>query len=133
MKALVHHEYGTAEVLHLASVERPEIRDHEVLIRVAAASVHVARRLLGPLAAELKEGSKVCCTPAASGLYGVHLEIGTDLHVPQQERPLIETLAAQPRGDLVVALAGVARPAGWDDVGEGVPPTAGDGQDAVAL
>ena len=56
-KALANHESGTAEVLHLASVERPEIRDHEVLIRVAAASVQGARRLLGPLAAESNERS----------------------------------------------------------------------------
>ena len=45
-KALANHESGTAEVLHLASVERPEIRDHEVLIRAAAASVHTGAALL---------------------------------------------------------------------------------------
>jgi NADPH:quinone reductase-like Zn-dependent oxidoreductase len=46
MRAIVQHEYGSAEVLRLAQVEPPEIRDHEVLIRVAAASVHAGDALL---------------------------------------------------------------------------------------
>jgi hypothetical protein len=35
-------------------------------------------------------------------------QAGLDLGVPHQEGPLVELLAAQPAGDLVVALAGVA-------------------------
>jgi NADPH:quinone reductase-like Zn-dependent oxidoreductase len=41
MKAIVQREYGGADVLELAEVDKPDIRDNEVLLRVRAASVHV--------------------------------------------------------------------------------------------
>src|SRR5688572_18813882 len=47
-------------------------------------------------------------------------ERGPDLDVAHQEGALVEPLAPQPAGDLVVALAGVAGPAGGRDVVEGV-------------
>ena len=40
MKAIVQHEYGGADVLELAEVDKPDFRDDEVLVRVCAASVH---------------------------------------------------------------------------------------------
>jgi NADPH:quinone reductase-like Zn-dependent oxidoreductase len=46
MRAIVQHASGTAEVLHLEEVDPPDIRDDEVLIRVAAASLHSGDALL---------------------------------------------------------------------------------------
>ena len=42
MRAIVQHSYGTADALHLADIARPSIADHDVLIRVRAASVNHA-------------------------------------------------------------------------------------------
>ncbi|TFC17418.1 NAD(P)-dependent alcohol dehydrogenase [Cryobacterium algoritolerans] len=42
MRAIVHHAYGTADVLHLEHIERPAITPDEVLIRVRAAGVNHA-------------------------------------------------------------------------------------------
>ena len=39
MKAIVHETYGSADVLQLKDVDRPEIADDEVLVRVRAAGV----------------------------------------------------------------------------------------------
>ena len=39
MKAIVHEEYGTTEVLELRDIERPEVGPNEVLVRVHAAGV----------------------------------------------------------------------------------------------
>ena len=39
MKAIVHDVYGPADVLELRDVDRPEIADDEVLVRVHAAGV----------------------------------------------------------------------------------------------
>lgn len=41
MKAIVQDKYGSAEVLDARDIEKPEIGDNEVLLRVHAASVHV--------------------------------------------------------------------------------------------
>ena len=41
MKAVVRHEYGPPDVLNVEEVETPTPRDHEVLIRVHAASVNL--------------------------------------------------------------------------------------------
>jgi len=46
MKAIVQREYGDTDVLELAEVDKPEIRDDEVLVRVRAASVHAGDVLL---------------------------------------------------------------------------------------
>jgi NADPH:quinone reductase-like Zn-dependent oxidoreductase len=40
MKAVVYHEYGSPEVLHLTELAKPTPRDDEVLIKVRAASVN---------------------------------------------------------------------------------------------
>ena len=39
MKAIVHDVYGPADVLELKDIDRPEIGDDEVLVRVRAAGV----------------------------------------------------------------------------------------------
>ncbi len=58
---------------------------------------------------------------------------GEHLDMAQQERALVEALAAQPAGDLVVALARVARAARGHHVQQGVAATARDRQHAVLL
>ena len=40
MKAIVYHEYGSADVLKLEEIEKPVPKDDEVLIKVRAASVN---------------------------------------------------------------------------------------------
>lgn len=39
MKAIVHHRYGTPDVLELIDIDKPDIADDEVLVRVHAAGV----------------------------------------------------------------------------------------------
>ena len=41
MQAVVQDAYGTPDVLRVAEIDRPEIADDEVLIRVRAAGVHI--------------------------------------------------------------------------------------------
>jgi NADPH:quinone reductase-like Zn-dependent oxidoreductase len=40
MKAMVYHEYGSPDVLELQEIEKPVVKDGEVLVRVHAASVN---------------------------------------------------------------------------------------------
>lgn len=40
MKAIVYTEYGTAEVLRLAEIDRPVPQDHQVLVKVRAAAAN---------------------------------------------------------------------------------------------
>ena len=42
MRAIVQDQYGTADVLRLQDIDRPEIGDNEVLVRVRAAGVNPA-------------------------------------------------------------------------------------------
>ena len=46
MKAIVQDRYGSAEVLQAQEIEKPEIGDDEVLVRVHAASIHVGDWIL---------------------------------------------------------------------------------------
>jgi NADPH:quinone reductase-like Zn-dependent oxidoreductase len=46
MKALVYRRYGGPDVLELADVPQPQPREHQVLVRVRAASVNAADRVL---------------------------------------------------------------------------------------
>jgi NADPH:quinone reductase-like Zn-dependent oxidoreductase len=41
MQAIVQDRYGSAEVLESRVIEKPQIGDSEVLVRVHAASIHV--------------------------------------------------------------------------------------------
>jgi NADPH:quinone reductase-like Zn-dependent oxidoreductase len=41
MQAIVQDRYGSAEVLETQDIDRPEIADDEVLVRVHAASIHI--------------------------------------------------------------------------------------------
>ena len=41
MQAVVQDTYGSADVLRLAQIPRPEIADNELLVRVRAAGVHI--------------------------------------------------------------------------------------------
>src|SRR5919112_1835686 len=42
MQAIVQDKYGSGESLELKEIERPEISEHEVLVRVRAAGVNPA-------------------------------------------------------------------------------------------
>ena len=46
MKAMVQDKYGSAEVLKARDIEKPQIRNDEILVRVHAASVHVGDWIL---------------------------------------------------------------------------------------
>ena len=44
MKAIVHHEYGSPDVLKLVEVDTPAPTDDEVLVRIHAASINGSDR-----------------------------------------------------------------------------------------
>ena len=46
MQAIVQDRYGSADVLELRNMDRPEIGDAEVLVRVHASSVHIGDSIL---------------------------------------------------------------------------------------
>ncbi len=46
MKAIVQDRYGSAEVLEARDIDKPQIGDNEVLVRVHAASIHVGDWIL---------------------------------------------------------------------------------------
>jgi NADPH:quinone reductase-like Zn-dependent oxidoreductase len=46
MQAIVQDRYGSADVLEARDIEKPQIRDTEVLVRVHAASIHVGDWIL---------------------------------------------------------------------------------------
>jgi NADPH:quinone reductase-like Zn-dependent oxidoreductase len=46
MRAIIQDRYGSAEVLATQDIDRPEIADDEVLVRVHAASIHVGDWIL---------------------------------------------------------------------------------------
>ena len=41
MKAMTQAQYGSPDVLHLQEVQKPEVGDDDVLLRVHAAGVHI--------------------------------------------------------------------------------------------
>jgi NADPH:quinone reductase-like Zn-dependent oxidoreductase len=58
MKAIVHHEYGSPDVLELVDVDKPVPSDEEVLVRVHASSVNPAEwhAVTGLLVARTRAG-----------------------------------------------------------------------------
>jgi NADPH:quinone reductase-like Zn-dependent oxidoreductase len=42
LKAIVYHRYGSPDVLELAEIDKPVVRDGEVLVRVCAAALNPA-------------------------------------------------------------------------------------------
>ena len=59
MKAIVQDRYGSAEVLEAQEIDKPEIGDNEVLVRVHAASIHLGDWILmtgSPLIMRLATG-----------------------------------------------------------------------------
>ncbi len=42
MRAIVRHEYGSPDVLELEEIEEPKVGDHDVLVKVHAASVNAS-------------------------------------------------------------------------------------------
>jgi NADPH:quinone reductase-like Zn-dependent oxidoreductase len=40
MKAIVYHEYGSLDVLELKDIDKPLVKDNDVLVRVHAASIN---------------------------------------------------------------------------------------------
>jgi hypothetical protein len=43
MRAIVQDKYGSPEILHLRDIEKPAVRDNDVLIRVHAAGFEFTR------------------------------------------------------------------------------------------
>jgi NADPH:quinone reductase-like Zn-dependent oxidoreductase len=43
MKAIVYQEYGSSDVVELKDIDKPLVKDNEVLVRVHAASVNRLR------------------------------------------------------------------------------------------
>jgi NADPH:quinone reductase-like Zn-dependent oxidoreductase len=41
MKAILQHTYGSPDVLELRDINRPAVKDDEVLVRVRAAAVNI--------------------------------------------------------------------------------------------
>jgi NADPH:quinone reductase-like Zn-dependent oxidoreductase len=58
MKAIVQRGYGSPDLLELRDLPRPELEDHQVLVRVHASSVNPADwyRVMGPVFARVGEG-----------------------------------------------------------------------------
>ena len=61
MKAIVYHNYGSPDVLKYEEIEKPTAGDHDVLIKVRAASVN-------PLDWRLMRGKPVFVRLAIGGL-----------------------------------------------------------------
>lgn len=46
MKAIVQHSYGSADVLELQELDKPSIKDDQVLVKVEAAAIHIGDLML---------------------------------------------------------------------------------------
>jgi NADPH:quinone reductase-like Zn-dependent oxidoreductase len=82
MKAIVHERYGRPEVLKLRDVEKPLIKDDQVLVRVHASSVNPVEwyGVTGPYFARLGNGlRKPKSTAVGSDLAGRVEAVGRDV------------------------------------------------------
>lgn len=82
MKAVVHERYGRPDVLELRDVDRPAIEDHQVLVRVHAASVNPVEwyGVTGPLFGRMGNGwRKPKNTSVGADLAGRVEAVGRDV------------------------------------------------------
>src|ERR1700712_2341194 len=81
MQAVVRDRYGSSEVLRLASIARPRVADHEVLVRVHAAALDrgVWHLMTGkPYLLRLAFGIRSARNPVAGGdLAGTVVQVGS--------------------------------------------------------
>jgi len=93
MKAMVQDTYGTAEVMELRNIDKPEIGDNEVLIRIRAAGVnpadwaimsglpYVARPVYGLRKPKISvRGTDVAGTVEAVGTSITRFRVGDDVY-----------------------------------------------------
>jgi NADPH:quinone reductase-like Zn-dependent oxidoreductase len=85
MKAIVQDRYGSAEVLEARDIEKPEIGDHDVLVRVRSASVHVGDWVLmsgSPFVMRMATGLRRPKQPVpGSDIAGTVEAVGKDVDV----------------------------------------------------
>jgi NADPH:quinone reductase-like Zn-dependent oxidoreductase len=84
MKAMVQDHYGSAEVLQLAEIDRPEIGADQVLVRVRAASIHVGDWILmsgTPYVMRMATGLRRPKNPVpGTDIAGTVEAVGKDVH-----------------------------------------------------
>jgi NADPH:quinone reductase-like Zn-dependent oxidoreductase len=91
MKAIVQDRYGSAEVLEARDIDKPEIGDNEVLVRVHAASIHVGDWILmtgSPFIMRLATGLRKPTNPVpGTDVAGTVEAVGKDVtkHQPGDE------------------------------------------------
>jgi NADPH:quinone reductase-like Zn-dependent oxidoreductase len=84
MQAIVQDRYGSAEVLEARDIDKPMIRDNDVLVRVRAASIHVGDWILmtgSPFVMRMATGLRRPKQPVpGSDVAGTVEAIGKDVH-----------------------------------------------------
>lgn len=84
MKAIVHDRYGSFEVLELRDLEKPQVGNGEVLVRVHAASVHVGDWILmtgKPFVMRMATGLRKPKNPVpGTDVAGTVEAVGKDVH-----------------------------------------------------
>jgi NADPH:quinone reductase-like Zn-dependent oxidoreductase len=82
MKAIVHKRYGSPDAVELAEVDLPTIEDHQVLVRVHAASVNPSEwyTVMGPFFARVGNGIRRPKSPSIGGDLAGRVEaVGRDV------------------------------------------------------
>ena len=84
MQAIVQDRYGSAEVLESRDIEKPLIRDTEVLVRVHAASIHIGDWILmtgSPFVMRMATGLRKPKNPVpGTDIAGTVEAVGKDVH-----------------------------------------------------
>ncbi len=84
MRAIVQDRYGSAEVLEARDIERPQVDDKEVLVRVQAASIHIGDWVLmtgSPLVMRMATGLRKPRNPVpGTDIAGTVEAVGQDVH-----------------------------------------------------